>query len=61
MACPKYLATARETMDTQAAAGLEMYDKMARITITPRWVRYYDFGVGRIPRFLHELAEQKHS
>jgi len=24
-------------------------------------VRYYDFGAGRIPRFLHELAERNQS
>jgi hypothetical protein len=36
-----------------------MYDQMARIAITPRWVRYYDFGAGRMPRFLQELAEQQ--
>jgi hypothetical protein len=38
-----------------------MYPQMARIAITPRWVRYYDFGAGRIPRFLQELAEQSQS
>jgi hypothetical protein len=35
-----------------------MYDHMARIAITPTWVRFYDFGAGRMPRFLQELAEQ---
>ena len=39
----------------------EMYDQMARIAITPHWVRYYDFGAGRMPRFLQELAEQNES
>jgi hypothetical protein len=34
-----------------------MYPRMARIAITPGWARYYDFGAGRIPRFLQELAE----
>ena len=63
---PEYLAAARKTMDAQAAAEFErnvgaMYDQMARIAITPRWVRYYDFGAGRMPRFLQELAEQKQS
>ncbi|HEY7049926.1 MAG TPA: pyridoxamine 5'-phosphate oxidase family protein [Jatrophihabitantaceae bacterium] len=59
----EYLAAARKTMDAEAAAEFEqncreMYDQMARIAITPHWVRYYDFGVGRMPRFLQELAEQ---
>jgi hypothetical protein len=34
----------------------EMYDQMARIAITPHPVRYYDFGAGRLPRFLQDLA-----
>jgi nitroimidazol reductase NimA-like FMN-containing flavoprotein (pyridoxamine 5'-phosphate oxidase superfamily) len=57
----EYVAAARRTMDTDAAAEFEqnvrrMYDQMARIAITPTWVRYYDFGAGRMPRFLQELA-----
>ncbi|MBE9373946.1 pyridoxamine 5'-phosphate oxidase family protein [Saccharopolyspora sp. HNM0983] len=59
----EYLAAARETMDADAAAEFErtcrqLYDRMARIAIMPRWVRYYDFGAGRMPRFLQELAER---
>jgi nitroimidazol reductase NimA-like FMN-containing flavoprotein (pyridoxamine 5'-phosphate oxidase superfamily) len=62
----EYLAAARKTMDTEAAAEFEqnvrgMYDQMARIAITPHWVRYYDFGAGRMPRFLQELAERNQS
>ena len=54
---------ARKTMDAEAAAQFEqncreLYDQMARIAITPHWVRYYDFGVGRLPRFLQELVER---
>ena len=53
-------------MDAEAAAEFEqkvrgMYDQMARIAITPRWVRFYDFGAGRMPRFLQELAERSRS
>jgi nitroimidazol reductase NimA-like FMN-containing flavoprotein (pyridoxamine 5'-phosphate oxidase superfamily) len=60
---PEYLAAARKTMDAEAAAEFEqsvrrMYDQMVRIAITPTWVRFYDFGAGRMPRFLQELAEQ---
>ena len=63
---PEYLAAARKTMDAEAAAEFEqnvrgMYDQMARIAITPHWVRYYDFGAGRMPRFLRELAEKSES
>jgi hypothetical protein len=50
----EYLAAARKTMTAEAAAEFEenvrgMYDQMARIAITPPWVRYYDFGAGRMP------------
>jgi nitroimidazol reductase NimA-like FMN-containing flavoprotein (pyridoxamine 5'-phosphate oxidase superfamily) len=59
----EYLAAARRSMDAEAAAQFAqncraLYDRMARIAITPRWVRYYDFGAGRVPRFLQELAER---
>ena len=62
----EYLAAARKSMDAQAAAEFEqqcrkMYDQMVRIAITPRWVRYYDFGAGRMPRFLQQLAAQQES
>lgn len=63
---PEYLAAARQTMDADAADEFErncrqMYDQQARIAVTPHWVRYYDFGAGRMPRFLRELAEQSQS
>ena len=58
---PEYLAATRRSMDADAAALFEqnvrrMYDEMARIAITPTWVRFYDFGAGRMPRFLKDLA-----
>jgi nitroimidazol reductase NimA-like FMN-containing flavoprotein (pyridoxamine 5'-phosphate oxidase superfamily) len=63
---PEFLAAARKTMDAETAAEFEqnvrrMYDEMARIAITPRWARYYDFGAGRMPQFLQELAERQQS
>jgi hypothetical protein len=59
----EYLASARKTMDPEAAAQFEqncreLYGQMARIAITPHWVRYYDFGAGRLPRFRQELIER---
>ena len=62
----EYLAGARKIMDTEAMAQFEqncreLYDQMARIAITPHWVRYYDFGAGRLPRFLQDLAGQSRS
>ena len=63
---PEYLAAARKTMDAEAAAEFERqvratYHQMARIAITPLWVRFWDFGAGRMPRFLQELVEQNQS
>jgi hypothetical protein len=63
---PEYLAAARKSMSAEAAAEFEkncreMYDRMARIAIVPGWVRFYDFGAGRIPKFLKELAERSRS
>jgi hypothetical protein len=48
-------------MHAEAAAAFEehvrgLYGQMARIAITPGWLRYYDFGTGRMPKFLQELA-----
>jgi hypothetical protein len=62
----EYLAAARKSLDAEAAAEFEqncrqMYDQQARIAITPHWVRYYDFGAGRLPRFLQELVERNRS
>ena len=59
----EYLMAARKSMDAEAAAAFEescrkMYARMARIAITPSWVRFYDFGAGRMPRFLKDLADQ---
>jgi nitroimidazol reductase NimA-like FMN-containing flavoprotein (pyridoxamine 5'-phosphate oxidase superfamily) len=59
----EYLMAARKSMDTEAAAAFEescrkMYPQMARIAIGPSWVRFYDFGAGRMPRFLKDLADQ---
>lgn len=60
---PEYLAAARKNFDAQYAAEFErncraMYDQMARIALEPQWARYYDFGAGRMPQFLAELAEK---
>ncbi|HEY2222865.1 pyridoxamine 5'-phosphate oxidase family protein [Actinomycetospora sp.] len=59
----EYLAMARISMAPDAAAEFEQqvtgfYDQMARIAVTPSWARFYDFGAGRVPRFLQELAER---
>lgn len=58
----EYLLAARESMNAEAAQQFEesvrrTYDQMVRIAITPAWARYYDFGAGRLPHFLQELAD----
>ena len=50
-------------MDAEAVVQFEqasraMYDQMARIAITPHWVRYDDFDAGLLPQFLRELADR---
>lgn len=62
----EYLAMARISMEPDAVPGFEqavrgMYDRMARIAITPTWARFYDYGAGRLPRFLQELVEKSGS
>ncbi|MGW5470233.1 pyridoxamine 5'-phosphate oxidase family protein [Streptomyces chartreusis] len=60
---PEYLAAARKNFDAEYAAKFErncraMYDQMARIALEPQWARFYDFGAGRMPEFLAELAKK---
>ncbi|AEA28146.1 pyridoxamine 5'-phosphate oxidase-related FMN-binding protein [Pseudonocardia dioxanivorans CB1190] len=60
---PEYVAAARKSMGAEAADEFErncrrMYERMARIAIVPAWARFHDFGAGRLPGFLQELAEK---
>ncbi|GAA1839863.1 hypothetical protein GCM10009836_18840 [Pseudonocardia ailaonensis] len=60
---PEYVAAARKSMGAEAAAEFErncraMYERMARIAIVPEWARFHDFGAGRMPGFLRDLAER---
>lgn len=59
---PEYLAAAAKSTHGAELAAFEanvraLYKNMARITITPSWARFYDFGGGRLPTFLRRLAE----
>lgn len=59
----EYLASSRKAMQGEEAAEFEQnvrsfYRQMARITITPTWARFYDYGIGRVPQFLQDLAAQ---
>jgi len=58
---PEYLTSATKAMEGAELAGFEsavrqMYPQMVRITVEPAWARFFDYGGGRIPRFLAELA-----
>jgi uncharacterized protein YndB with AHSA1/START domain len=35
-----------------------VYKQMARISVEPRWARYYDFTAGRLPEFLLKLTNR---
>ena len=61
---PEYLAAARRNLDPANAAEFEqnvrqMYPQQARIAVTPTWARFFDYGSGRMPRFLQKLAAQQ--
>jgi len=60
---PEYLAAARKNFDAEYAVEFErncraMYDQMARIAVEPQWARFYDFGAGRVPQVLADLAQK---
>ncbi|HJZ38621.1 MAG TPA: pyridoxamine 5'-phosphate oxidase family protein [Solirubrobacterales bacterium] len=58
---PEYLEAAAKSMQGDDLAAFEAsvretYDRMARISITPDWARYFDFNSGRLPDFLRALT-----
>jgi hypothetical protein len=59
---PEYLAAAGKSTSGDELRAFEsqvrsLYQQMARITVEPKWARYYDFGAGRLPVFLSRLVE----
>jgi uncharacterized protein YndB with AHSA1/START domain len=57
----EYLAASKESMtaanrDEWEKQVRSVYRQMARISIEPRWARYYDFTTGPLPEFLRELT-----
>ena len=58
---PEYFEAAAKSGDAGPpdfrAKVEDVFDQQARIAITPEWVRYYDFGAGRLPPFLAKLAQ----
>jgi len=58
----EYLAAAAKSTSGDELAAFEAgvratYKQMARITITPTWARFYDFGADRLPTFLRRLVD----
>lgn len=63
---PEYLAAAAKSTSGDDLAAFEaqvraVYKQMARITITPKWARYFDFGANRLPTFLRQLVDSASS
>ncbi|BBX08285.1 pyridoxamine 5'-phosphate oxidase family protein [Mycolicibacterium aichiense] len=56
----EYLTSARNTMSGEELTEFERnvtstYPQMVRISIEPVWARFYDFGAGRLPKFLSDF------
>ena len=57
----EYIAAATKSFEESELAEFErnvrsVYEQMVRISIEPRWARFYDFGAGRLPAFLAKLV-----
>ena len=57
----EFIAAATKSLDASQRGEFErhvrsMYKQMVRISIEPRWARFYDFGAGRLPTFLANLV-----
>jgi nitroimidazol reductase NimA-like FMN-containing flavoprotein (pyridoxamine 5'-phosphate oxidase superfamily) len=57
----EYLASATESFDGAELDAFKRksqsaYKQMVRISIEPRWARFYDFGAGHLPEFLTKLV-----
>lgn len=60
----EYIAASSKVLSPTEAAEFElqvqgMYERMVRIRVVPTWARFFDFGAGRLPRFLQELADNR--
>jgi len=57
----EYIAASRKSSGGVPNAEFEeavraLYKQMVRISIEPQWARFFDFGAGRLPAFLQQLA-----
>lgn len=57
----EYIAASKNSMGESEQAQFEqnvrsVYKQMVRVSIEPKWARFYDFGAGRLPAFLADLV-----
>lgn len=57
----EYIEMSTKSMDAAQQAEFErevrkVYKQMVRISIEPRWARFFDYGAGRLPAFLDKLV-----
>lgn len=62
----EYIAAAAKSYEASKLREFEqavrsVYKQMVRISIEPRWARFYDFGAGRVPAFLAKLVSDSES
>ena len=62
----EYIAAAAKSFEAAKLVEFErqvrsMFKQMVRISIEPQWARFYDFGAGRVPAFLANLASDGES
>ena len=60
---PEYIEAAGKSLSDTELEEFEaqvgaVFERQARISITPEWARFYDFGAGKLPPFLRRLAEE---
>jgi hypothetical protein len=58
----EYIAASAKSLDASKLTEFErhvrsVYKQMVRISIEPRWARFYDFGAGRVPAFLANMGK----
>ena len=54
---PPATSAEQEERDQFERQVRSVYKQMARISVEPRWARYFDFAGGRLPEFLRELTQ----
>ncbi len=57
----EYIAASTKSLEASKLKEFErhvrsVYKQMVRISIEPKWARFYDFGAGRVPEFLGNLS-----